>query len=157
MRLFEKAINGEYFEKLTNNYSNSPLVRYRRNKNQKTYKNTYKNSQECLKLIENLFFRLKVELKLIKLTSGEVEQILAIFFAKVNNNRLSKNQFTFINKLQKATTREKNRKNREDKIKELKSFRAFLKNQKITFVSSSKEFPSQSHTITGQISGIKRS
>ena len=137
--MFEEALKDKYAEKLLNTYSNSLFVRYRRDKAYKNYKNTYKNPQKCLELIEDLFCNLKVDLKLIELTPEEIEQILTIFLAKVNNTKLSENQFTFINNLLKATSRAKDRKKREDKIKELKSFRAFLKNQRISLVSSSRE------------------
>jgi len=137
--LFEEALSSKYAEKLSNDCSDSLFVKYRRDKNRKTYRNTYKNPQECLRLIDDYFLRLEVDLKLIKLTSEEIEQILTIFLSRVNNIKLTDNQLAFIKDLQDTTTRQKLKKMREKKVNKLKSFRAFLRNLKITLVYSSKQ------------------
>ena len=99
-RLFEEAINEKYLEHVSNHCSNPIIVKYRRERLYKAYDKAHNNPQEYRKNIETLFLQFKVNLKNIKLTSEDINQILAVFLAKVSNVKLTNNQIAFINELQ---------------------------------------------------------
>ena len=138
-RLFKEVLSDSSTVKLINRSSDSLFVKYRNHKNPETRGLTLKKSHELTNRIRDYFARLEVDFTIIELTITEVKRVIAVYFAKVNNCKLTESQLALIDDLRGRTACKRRKEARQKRFKEAKSLRLFLKDQNIVYVKSSKE------------------
>ena len=133
-RLFEEVLADKFSVELINRSSSSFFLKYRNYKKLEERGLSLKKSRELTNLIRDQFARLKVDFKLIKLTITEVKRVIAIYFAKINNCKLTESQLAFINDLRNETSRERRKEAHKKRFKKARSLSLFLKNQDIGLI-----------------------
>jgi len=106
-RLFKEIIEEKSTTKLVTNSKSSPFVKYRRYKDPKAYTSPLENPQRLLGLVRVFLNNLGINLRVVELTSFDVERIIAIYFANLNNHKFTESQLELIASLRKTSIEDK--------------------------------------------------